>query len=431
MGSHSRLSPSGAPKYLRCHGAPSAEEGLPDTTSFYADEGTVLHHIAEVCIDQDIDPVTFLGKHFIVDEGETKEVPSTRYVKDDQHLIKIDQPMVDCMYADLKETKVLAEDGELYLETRVDLSHVLGPGEAGTCDQLIYTWDGVVRVRDWKFGIGEIVDAEENEQLMLYGIGALKKHFPDLLEPGKEDTVVFIDILQPRVKGGGSSWKTSVGYLLEFAREVREVHLPDINSDDPTFTPSPKACRWCKARIGWPEKGIAPCPAYKEFQLNLARKMLPPLDEFMELGIRDNRFLEDVSKRDIEELLFIYEHTAFFKKFLDETHAAIFTYLRSGVKEVPGKKLVEGKKQKRQFREDDTHEVLEIAETLGGKDLAYETKPRSPTQINDLIGDEIFDLLFSGYVVQKTGKAVIVDQSNPKPALLSDRQLLAECDKSE
>ena len=48
---HAKLSASGAHRWTQCAGSVNAEEGLPNTTSIYAEEGTLAHHVASCIFD--------------------------------------------------------------------------------------------------------------------------------------------------------------------------------------------------------------------------------------------------------------------------------------------------------------------------------------------------------------------------------------------
>ncbi|MTW08786.1 DUF2800 domain-containing protein, partial [Streptococcus pneumoniae] len=53
MGAHARLSPSGTHKWMTCVAAPALEDGCPDTSSKFADEGTALHALSEMALVED------------------------------------------------------------------------------------------------------------------------------------------------------------------------------------------------------------------------------------------------------------------------------------------------------------------------------------------------------------------------------------------
>jgi hypothetical protein len=82
----------------------------------------------------------------------------------------------------------------LFVEVRVDLSPWLGEGSGGTADAIILR-KGSTTVVDFKYGMGERVDAERNPQLMLYALGAVE--YAKLL--GFSVNEARVVIVQPRI----------------------------------------------------------------------------------------------------------------------------------------------------------------------------------------------------------------------------------------
>ena len=46
---HAKLSASGAHRWMACPGSVAAEDGLPDKSSSFAEEGTIAHDVMEKC----------------------------------------------------------------------------------------------------------------------------------------------------------------------------------------------------------------------------------------------------------------------------------------------------------------------------------------------------------------------------------------------
>lgn len=428
MGFHSRLSPSGASKYLNCTIAPSKEDGLPDKTSVYAARGTLGHWVAEQCLLDTGDPYRWVDKWFIVpDDGDPEVIEEElfasmdgkRNTDDTAYYFKFDKRTADAMMPDLVETRELAEGGVLHVEKRVYLDFPLGEGESGTCDISLKTWDGVIYIRDWKFGEGIKVNAEKNEQLMLYAIGAINQFFPDT----EDDTEVCIDILQPLLSDrSGSRWMTTKKELWDWAEEVVLPAIEEIHGPNPKYAPSPKACRWCKAKKGDPANGVPPCPAYQNLNMEVARSMFPDLDTAVDLGLKLEQ-TEEPKNLTIDQLLFIDEHAKMVKSWLQEVNEELVRILKEGVHTVPGKKLVHGRRGDRKYVEGKENELDEILEALLGDD-AYNVKRKSPSQVNDLLGQEIYDLCISEFVTQPEPKVVMADESSRKPRILSNVEIL-------
>jgi hypothetical protein len=142
---------------------------------------------------------------------------------------------------------------ELLIEQRVDFSEFVGvPGSTGTADAIVLAGK-VLQVHDLKFGRGVRVDAERNEQLMLYALGALS--MLDLL--GEIERVVMV-IHQPRLDHV-SEWECSADELREWASTARDAAATAVacfasaEIMTETLNPGEKQCRWCRAK--------ATCPA--------------------------------------------------------------------------------------------------------------------------------------------------------------------------
>jgi hypothetical protein len=70
MGEHSVFGPSGAHRWLNCPGSIKAEEGIPDTGSAYAIEGTNAHQLAELCLITGKNAEDFIGQEFPLNNKE-------------------------------------------------------------------------------------------------------------------------------------------------------------------------------------------------------------------------------------------------------------------------------------------------------------------------------------------------------------------------
>jgi len=225
---HARLAPSGAHGWMNCPGWESDKTG-----SKYADEGTAAHTLASWCLTEQKPAVAYLGRvipvnghDFVVDEAMAE--PVQRYV----------DKVIEYAGSVLPSGEVRLIHS-LLVEQAVPIAHVTGEeGAEGTSDAIILTNDGEIQVHDLKFGQGERIDAEENPQLMLYALGALR-----LVEEflGEEPERVRCVIHQPRLNHL-SEWDCSVERLVAFASEAnaaaRRYGLGPLN-------PGKKQCRWC------------------------------------------------------------------------------------------------------------------------------------------------------------------------------------------
>lgn len=281
MADHAKLSPSGAHRWMACPGSLAMEAGYPDTSSEFADEGTAAHFLASECLEGEHDAKFFLGRHILVSEdftgwpditqAEIKSKAMGRYFVADADMCREVQKYIDAV-------REAAQGGVLHVEQRLPIFGGALGDQFGTSDTVIEL-PGVLWIRDLKYGKGVQVFAEENEQLMLYALGALD-HF-DLL--GDVETV-RMTIDQPRLNYS-DTWECSVQHLREFEQraiaagklalslgQVPATNEQDMDEDSGRafirttldssqmpvehLTPGPDQCRFCKAK--------AACPALTE-----------------------------------------------------------------------------------------------------------------------------------------------------------------------
>lgn len=246
---HARLSPSGAHRWMRCPGSVVLEASVPDEPNQYSDEGTCAHSIGALCLENGTDASAYIGRLVEVqDEGQP-----VRTVEFTDEMCEPVQVYVDAI-------RLRAKGHTLQIEQRVDFSQVVGEEAGGTSDAIILAVaDKRLEVHDLKFGRGVELDAVDNEQLMLYALGAW-------LDNGlvADFDSVLMAIHQPR-RDHYSEHEIPIIELEKFAnharaaaREVRQaVQFEEMNADmRGMLRPGEKQCRFCKAK--------ATCPAIRD-----------------------------------------------------------------------------------------------------------------------------------------------------------------------
>jgi hypothetical protein len=247
---HAELGPSSWDRWSACPGSVSLSRGLPNTTSFYAAEGSVAHEVADRVLREEIADASALL-------GETFEIEG--------HSITVDGEMVDAVDTYVGYVRQLAptENDILLPEQAVPIGQLTGePGAEGTSDTIVIANGGkLLHVVDLKYGKGVRVNAEGNGQGRMYALGAL--HKLSMVYDAIEE--VEIHIIQPRFEDGFSSEILSIGELEEFRDQVElaagsVAMAADISEQDMLaqyLNPGEKQCKFCPA--------AAICPALKEW----------------------------------------------------------------------------------------------------------------------------------------------------------------------
>ena len=138
---------------------------------------------------------------------------------------------------------ILPDGAAFAVETPLDLGFM---GLASAKPDLIARANGQLTVIDWKFGKGSVTDPGSNAQLKAYGAGA----YAIDRAAGAEPSAVNLAIIQP------GTWKvdealreaTLNGDQLRDAAKAIKLAVKAAQQPGAPRTPSPEACRYCKAR---------------------------------------------------------------------------------------------------------------------------------------------------------------------------------------
>ena len=221
---------SNAAARIACPASWQMEQKLPvevrKESSVYADEGSAIHAAMADALNNDLSAFELLGKVY----PKYEAYPITQTLIDDAI-----QPCLD--YFD--ELDQVLDGLEFYVEKKVSLPFL--PGVFGTADLIGRSSERSV-VGDWKFGVGELVQAwyeEEdgtiipNEQLMFYLLGATLT-CPEMFKLEDPDWPITIFIGQPRHRDGPNfdAHEVFMRQVTEFRDRLRRA-AAEAKSDNP------------------------------------------------------------------------------------------------------------------------------------------------------------------------------------------------------
>ncbi len=367
MAEHALLSASAAHRWLNCPPSVMLTKDMPDTTSEYAEEGTLAHSLCELKLQK-----RFLDKSM-----------TTRRYNSRLKVIKTDPLWSDEMeqhsdaYIDhIAEVAMkFAYEPFIAAEQRVDYSKWV-PGGFGTAD-CILIGGKELHIVDFKYGKGVPVSAEDNPQLKLYALGAYDRY--SFLYP--IETVV-LHIVQPRLDTIGE-YSLALTELLAWGESIKPIAQRAAGGEGRFH--SGKWCRFCKA--------AATCRARATDELmEDFSRVIPPL----------------LSDDEVGEILSRAEEV---KSWVEAVQSYALNTLLSGGS-INGWKVVEG----RRVRAFDDVDAAMDALIEGGIDEAvlYQRKPLTLAQIEKAIGKPTLYEIAGSHIVTPKGKPTLAPASDKR-----------------
>ena len=360
---HAVLSASSSYRWLACPPSALLCAKEKDVSSEFAVQGTDAHSLCEYKVKKSL--------------GQKEEDPT-------ENLTYFNQEMADCsdMYAQyvmeqVQKTKEKCKDPIVLVEQRLDFSKWVPEG-FGTGDCVIVA-DETLTVIDFKYGVGILVEAENNPQMMCYALGALK-----LFDGIYDISEVSMTIFQPR-RDNVSTYTISKKELLKWADEVLSPAAQLAAKGEGEFKAG-SHCQFCKVK--------ATCRKRAEYNLELAR-----YDFEMPANLEDEEIEVILSKAD--ELV----------SWVGDIKEYALQQAVSG-KEWTGWKLVEGRSNRRYVNETAAADKVQSA----GYD-PYEHKVLGITAMTKLLGKTKFEELLGGLIEKPQGKPTLVPVSDKRPAM--------------
>lgn len=334
---HAQLSPSSSERWIPCPGSVQAQLQVPnlkDDTNEHSRLGTAAHALLQIAFVTSRPPEHFIGAQLV-----------------DQTHPRVDEDMCDWVRVGLdyvyEYIDIHGADNLIVLpETRVFIGGMLGiTGNKdkddmlcnGTADFIIAHKNmSMCAVLDYKNGKNR-VNAEENSQTMLYGVGASARF-------GKFKRYRSV-IVQPRAgkRNPVDEWEYTVAQQKKFIGIAANSAWSAMQPNAPRVA-GPQ-CSWCKA---------APrCRTYKDKTWAKARVEFAPID--------DEPDPELLTEAELAEVL---EWAPFIKGFLNKVEAHVQKMLQNDPKAVPGFALGWGRRERKW---QDIDGVVSYCESIGMK----------------------------------------------------------------
>lgn len=369
---HAFVSASAAYRWSRCVMSVTFSQQFPDTGSPYAAEGTLAHSIAELKLNKQFTPM-----------------PPSEYKR------KIEALKADPLYQDemdgftdryveeiLKICHALPTRPYVVAEKKLDLSHIIPEG-FGTADCVVLHGD-TLHIFDLKYGKGVPVSAEENPQLRLYALGAVREY--SMLYDIRR---VVTHIIQPRLDNM-SSEELSTEELTAWGETIKPLAEMAYRGEGDFCAGD--WCRFCK--------GKNHCRARTAAMLELEQPK-----ERMERG-------EVLTDEEIGSILLRAQTLENWVKGLKEY---AFQKISTGGN-IPGWKLVEGGGGKRFIS--DVDKAFAVLTSSGYEEaVLYAREPIGVPALEKLCGKKKLTELIGSYITKPAGKPTLAPVSDKRKAL--------------
>ena len=360
---HAVLSASSSHRWLNCSPSARLEQEFEDRETEAAAEGTAAHALCEHKLRRAL--------------KRQSRKPISKY--DCEEMDTHTDNYVQFVLETIAQAKEHCADPIINIEQRLDFSCYV-PHGFGTGDCIIIA-DKTLHIIDFKYGQGVLVEAEQNPQMMLYALGALRIY--DTLYDIED---VAMTIYQPR-RENISTWTITVSNLLSWAENelVPKAKLAfDVKGE---YMPGPW-CTFCKAAVK--------CRARAEEKLALAQYEFaqPPL----------------LTDAEIEEILGKLDDLT---RWADEIKSYAQDAALNHGKQWHGYKVVEGRSVRKYS---DEEAVIEAANAAGYHDIFRKTL-LPITEMEKLMGKQEFAEVLSGLIIKPAGKPTLVPITDKRPAM--------------
>lgn len=397
---------------MRCPGSVREQAKYPEPPSGPgAIDGTHSHSLLEHCVKADLaDPMAMVGVRMKDHEGE--------FVIDAERAKRV-KVVIDYVKQKVEALSFMfGEKATVMPERRVNPEHLLGrPDMAGTADITIRC-GAFTEIIDLKDGMNP-VEAKDNEQLELYGLGGLADYkLPVNVEyPVKQ---VKLTIIQPKLAVKGLPVTTSYDLTTRDVLDLIPKYVAGAaatDAPDAPLVPGDKQCRYCRA---------TGCSARAEAGMAAAGvsfPVIPIADASTQVAEQDVGSMTD------ERIVQIIEAAPLMRQMIENAEAEAQRRLEAG-KSIKGLKLVNGRGSQAWSLPED--QIVEKLKGMGiPKDAIYKTSVISPAQAKKVtwakrdgtqkqLTERQLKTMEQEYIVKMGGKLTVAPESDPRPAVVRD-----------
>lgn len=363
MANHALLSASSSHRWIACPPSAQLNAKAPDKPSEYAQEGTDAHELCQYKVED------YLGMDV------KNPVENLTYYNAEME--NCADSYRDYVAESIEGAKAYCKDPLVMVEKRVDFTQYVPEG-FGTCDCLIAA-DNTLHIIDFKYGVGVLVEAKNNPQMMLYALGALS-----IFDGIYDIENISMTIFQPR-REHISTANITKDALITWAEGVLKPAATAAMKGIGEFYAGDH-CRFCKVK--------ATCRKRAEYNMAMAKYdfAMPNTLEDEEISIILSR-AEDLTSwvADVKEYAL--------QKALDGH-------------QWEGYKLVEGHATRKYTDE----KAIGDKVTEAGFD-PYEKKLLGITALTKLLGKSKFEEIVGPYTAKPSGKPTLVKDTDKRPQI--------------
>jgi Protein of unknown function (DUF2800). len=229
---HALLSPSSASRWIACTPSARFEQQFPDSTSVFAEEGTLAHSLGELLIRNKLGEIKKASYKKLLEQIKSNELY-------EEAMFEYCDEYATFVMERFAEAQTRSKHAQIHLEIKLDLTKWV-PNGFGTSDVIIVA-DDFMETIDLKYGKGVPVSVEENKQQMLYALGAIEAY-----EFLFDIHTVRMTVFQPRISNT-ASWETNITGLKLWAEDELTTRANMAHNGEGEFVPGPH-CGFCKGK---------------------------------------------------------------------------------------------------------------------------------------------------------------------------------------